>query len=138
MKDSNCIFCKLASGEIPTNTIYEDEQFRVILDAAPASKGHALILPKEHYANIYEIDEEVLAKASRLAKKIITHEKEILKCDGYNVVQNNGEVAGQTVFHYHMHLIPRYASDDNTNVIEWKHKEFTDDEMAQICKEMKL
>lgn len=138
MKDNNCIFCKLANGEIPTNAIYEDDDFKVILDVSPASKGHALILPKEHYANIYEIDEEVLAKASRLAKKIITHEKEILKCDGYNVVQNNGEVAGQTVFHYHMHLIPRYASDDNTNVIEWKHKEFTDDEMAQICKEMKL
>lgn len=138
MKDNNCIFCKLANGDIPTNAIYEDDDFKVILDASPASKGHALILPKEHYANIYEIDEEVLAKASRLAKKIITHEKDILKCDGYNVVQNNGEVAGQTVFHYHMHLIPRYASDDNTNVIEWKHKEFTDDEMAQICKEMKL
>lgn len=138
MKDNHCIFCKLANGEIPTNAIYEDEDFKVILDASPASKGHALILPKEHYANIYEIDDEVLAKASKLAKKIITHEKDVLKCDGYNVVQNNGEVAGQTVFHYHMHLIPRYASDDNTNVIEWKHKEFTDDEMAQICKEMKL
>lgn len=138
MKDNNCIFCKLANGEIPTNAIYEDEDFKVILDASPASKGHALILPKEHYANIYEIDDEVLAKASKIAKKIITHEKDVLKCDGYNVVQNNGEVAGQTVFHYHMHLIPRYASDDNTNVIEWKHKEFTDDEMAQICKEMKL
>ncbi|MDD6744256.1 MAG: HIT family protein [Roseburia porci] len=138
MKDNNCIFCKLANGEIPTNAIYEDEDFKVILDASPASKGHALILPKEHYANIYEIDDEVLAKASKLAKKIITHEKDVLKCDGYNVVQNNGEVAGQTVFHYHMHLIPRYASDDNTNMIEWKHKEFTDDEMAQICKEMKL
>ena len=138
MKDNNCIFCKLANGEIPTNAIYEDDDFKVILDASPASKGHALILPKEHYANIYEIDDEVLAKASKLAKKIITHEKDVLKCDGYNVVQNNGEVAGQTVFHYHMHLIPRYASDDHTNVIEWKHKEFPDDEMAQICKEMKL
>ena len=138
MKDNNCIFCKLANGEIPTNAIYEDDDFKVILDASPASKGHALILPKEHCANIYEIDDEVLAKASKLAKKIITHEKDVLKCDGYNVVQNNGEVAGQTVFHYHMHLIPRYASDDNTNMIEWKHKEFTDDEMAQICKEMKL
>ena len=138
MKDNNCIFCKLANGEIPTNAIYEDDDFKVILDASPASKGHALILPKEHYANIDEIDDEGLAKASKLAKKIITHEKDVLKCDGYNVVQNNGEVAGQTVFHYHMHLIPRYASDDNTNVIEWKHKEFTDDEMAQICKEMKL
>ena len=138
MKDSNCIFCKLANGEIPTNAIYEDDDFKVILDASPASKGHALILPKEHYANIYEIDDEVLAKASKLAKKIITHETDVLKCDGYNVVQNNGETAGQTVFHYHMHLIPRYAAEDNAGVLEWKHKEFSDEEMAQICRDMKL
>lgn len=138
MKDNNCIFCKLANGEIPTNAIYEDEDFKVILDASPASKGHALILPKEHYANLYEIDENVLAKAAKLAKRIIAHETEVLKCDGYNVVQNNGEVAGQTVFHYHMHLIPRYAKDDNRNVIEWKHKEYTDSEMSEICNQMQM
>ncbi len=137
MKDGNCIFCKLANGDIPTNSIYEDDDFNVILDASPASKGHALILPKQHYANVYEIDDEVLAKAAKLAKKIIVHEKEILGCDGYNIVQNNGEVAGQTVFHFHMHLIPRYKSDDNENVIEWKHKEFTDEQMKQICGQMK-
>ena len=130
MKDNNCIFCKLANGDIPTNAIYEDDDFKVILDASPASKGHALILPKEHYANIYEIDEEVLAKASRLAKKIITHEKEILKCDGYNVVQNNGEVAGQTVFHYHMHLIPRYEND-NAGIL-WEPGETTPEDMAEV------
>ena len=111
MRDDNCIFCKLANGDIPTNTVFEDEDFRVILDAAPESKGHALILPKQHYANIYEIDEEILGKAAKLAKKVIAHETEVLGCDGYNLVQNNGEVAGQTVFHFHMHLIPRYASD---------------------------
>ena len=66
MKDSNCIFCKLANGEIPTNSIYEDEDFRVILDASPASKGHALILPKEHFANVYEIDDELFGKAAKL------------------------------------------------------------------------
>ena len=96
MKDDNCIFCKLANGDIPTNTIYEDADFRVILDASPAAKGHALILPKQHYANMFEIDDEVLAKAAKLAKKVITHEKEVLGCDGYNVLQNNGEAAGQT------------------------------------------
>ena len=105
MRDDNCIFCKLANGDIPTNTVYEDEDFRVILDAAPESKGHALILPKQHYANIYEIDEEVLGKAAKLAKKVITHETEVLGCDGYNLVQNNGEVAGQTVNHFHLHFI---------------------------------
>ena len=78
MKDENCIFCKLANGDIPTNSIYEDDDFNVILDASPASKGHALILPKQHYANVYEIDDEVLAKAAKLAKKIIVHDKEML------------------------------------------------------------
>ena len=111
MKDTNCIFCKLANGEIPTNAIYEDEDFKVILDASPASRGHALILPKERYANIYEIESETLGKAIKLAQKIIAHETEVLGCDGYNIVQNNGEIAGQTVFHFHMHIIPRYKND---------------------------
>ena len=102
MKDDNCIFCKLANGQIPTNSIYEDDDFNVILDASPATKGHALILPKEHYANIFEIDEEILGKAAKLAKKIMIKEKDNLKCDGYNLLQNNGEVAGQTVFHFVM------------------------------------
>ena len=99
---------------------------------------YALILPKQHYANIFEIEDETLAKAAKLAKKIMTHEKDVLGCEGYNLVQNNGEVAGQTVFHFHMHLIPRYESDDNKNVIEWNHKEFTDDEMKKICDEMSM
>ena len=138
MRKDDCIFCKLANGDIPTNSIYEDDDFNVILDASPATKGHALILPKEHYSNIYEIDEEVLAKTIKLAKKIIVKETETLKCDGYNIIQNNGEVAGQTVFHIHMHLNPRYKDDDNANVIEWGHKEFSNDEFEQICKEKKM
>ena len=81
MKDDNCIFCKLANGDIPTNSIYEDDDFKVILDASPATKGHALILPKQHYANIFEIEDETLAKAAKLAKKIMTHEKDVLGCE---------------------------------------------------------
>ncbi len=138
MKDSNCIFCKLANGEIPTNSIYEDNDFRVILDASPAARGHALILPKEHFANVYEIDDETLGKAATLAKKVIAHETKVLKADGYNIVQNNGEIAGQTVFHFHMHLIPRYKSDQNAGVLSWRHAEFSDEEMKSICEEMKL
>ena len=130
MKDSNCIFCKLANGEIPTNAIYEDEEFKAILDASPATRGHALILPKNHYANVYEIDSEVLGKAAKLAQKIITHETEVLKCDGYNIVQNNGEVAGQTVFHFHMHLIPRYE-DDTVNV-KWQPGNLTEEDKKEI------
>ena len=136
MSVDNCIFCKLANGDIPTNSIYEDEDFNVILDASPATKGHALILPKQHYANMFEIDDEILAKAAKLAKRVITHEKEVLGCDGYNVLQNNGEVAGQTVFHFHMHLIPRY--DGEKAIIDWDHKDFSDDEMKAICNKMKF
>ncbi len=106
MKD-DCIFCKLANHVFDTNIIYEDDDFTVILDAGPATRGHALILPKEHYADLYEIPEELLAKAAILAKKVVTALTDKLNADGYNIVQNNGETAGQTVFHFHIHLIPR-------------------------------
>lgn len=138
MRDDNCIFCKLALGEIPTNSIYEDERFRVILDAAPASKGHALILPKEHYANLYEIDTELAGEAMKLAKKLAVHMTEVLKCDGFNLVQNNGEVAGQTVFHFHLHLIPRYKKMKNEDILTWTHETFSEDEMKEICTSLKM
>lgn len=130
MKDANCIFCKLANGEIPTATLYEDEEFRVILDASPASKGHALILPKEHYADLYELDDAAASKVLVLAKKMITKLTDILGCDGYNIVQNNGETAGQTVFHYHMHLIPRYKGDSVG--LGWNMGELTQEDKEDI------
>ena len=110
MKD-DCIFCKLANGVFPTNSIYEDEDFNVILDVGPATKGHALILPKEHYANLYELPEEKAVKVMILAKKLATKMTDRLGADGFNLVQNNGTCAGQTVFHFHFHLIPRYEND---------------------------
>lgn len=134
MKDENCIFCKLAGGEIPTATLYEDEDFRVILDANPAAKGHALIIPKEHYANLYELDDELAGKVLVLAKKMITKLTDILECDGYNIVQNNGEAAGQTVFHFHMHLIPRFK-DDGVGVT-WKMGELTEEDKNDILSKM--
>lgn len=130
MKDENCIFCKLANGEIPTSTLYEDEDFRVILDANPASKGHALIIPKEHYANLYELDDELASKVLVLAKKMITKLTDVLGCDGYNLVQNNGETAGQTVFHFHLHLIPRYKGD--AVGIGWKPGKLTEGDKEEI------
>lgn len=111
MKKDDCIFCKLANGDIPTNTIYEDNDFRVFLDAAPATKGHCLIVPKEHFDNLEELSDDVASKVFPLAKKMMKLLKEKLGWDGFNVVQNNGEVAGQTVFHFHTHLIPRYIDD---------------------------
>lgn len=108
----NCVFCNLAKGVWDSATLYEDEDFRVILDLGPAAKGHALILPKQHYANIFEIPEELAMKAMALAKKMAGIMTEALECDGFNIVQNNGEAAGQTVFHFHIHLIPRYTGDN--------------------------
>lgn len=130
----NCIFCKIANGEIPSATLYEDEEFRVILDLGPATKGHALILPKAHAANIYEISEDMAAKAMVLAKKMATKMTKALNCDGFNIVQNNGEPAGQTVFHFHMHLIPRYKGDEAG--ITWSSGTLTDDAKNEILEKM--
>ena len=132
---SDCIFCKIAGGDIPSATLYEDDEFRVILDLGPATKGHALILPKHHYANLYEIPEEMAAKAMVLAKKMATAMTEALGCDGFNIVQNNGEVAGQTVFHFHMHLIPRYEGEED--FLKWNPGTLTDEMRDDILSRMK-
>ena len=107
MVKDDCIFCKLANGVFSTNTVYEDEDFRVFLDASPATKGHCLIVPKNHFANLEEIDDETSKKVLPLAKKIMKLLKDKLHCEGLNLVQNNGELAGQTVFHFHMDVIMR-------------------------------
>lgn len=117
MKDGNCIFCKLASGDIPTMSVYEDDDFNVIFDAGPATLGHALILPKSHAANIFELDDELVAKAYILAKKVAAALMEVFDADGINILQNNNEAAGQSVFHFHIHLIPRYAGGEN--IVNW-------------------
>ena len=130
MKDCNCIFCKIANGEIPSSTVYEDEDFRVILDLGPASKGHALILPKEHFKDVTELDPKIAAKVLPLGAKLGTAMKKSLGCAGFNLVQNNGEAAGQTVFHFHMHLIPRYEND-NAGIL-WEPGETTPEDMAEV------
>ena len=130
MKDCNCIFCKIANGEIPSTTLYEDEDFRVILDLGPATRGHARLLPKNHFANLFELDDETAQKAILVAKKIAGKMKDALGADGFNLVQNNGEAAGQTVFHFHMHLIPRYEND-NAGIL-WEPGETTPEDMAEV------
>ena len=121
--------------EINRRKCRKKDDFRVILDLGPATKGHALILPKEHAADIYSIDEELAGKAFKLAKKITTRLKDVLGCDGYNIVQNNGEVAGQTVFHFHMHLIPRYKNDKSG--FGWKPGKLTDEDRDEILEKLK-
>jgi histidine triad (HIT) family protein len=118
MKKEDCIFCRIANGEIPSDTVYEDDCFRVILDLNPANPGHALILPKEHFADITELAEPYLSRVLALAAKIGQAQMKALGCDGFNVVQNNGEAAGQTVRHFHVHVIPR-KREETEKIVTW-------------------
>ena len=130
MKDENCIFCKIGSGDIPSYKLYEDEDFKVFLDLSPTSYGHALIIPKEHYKNLFELDDTIASKALVLAKKVGAAMMNTLHCDGLNVLQNNGEAAGQTMFHFHIHLIPRYKEDD-TKII-FAENSLTEDDAKKL------
>ncbi len=134
MREDNCIFCKIANGEIPSRTIYEDEKFRAILDLGPATKGHALILPKDHYEDLFAMPEELAAEAVKLAKRLAGVQKEKLHADGLNLVQNNGAAAGQTVRHFHIHLIPRYEGDGQT--IGWQPGEPSEAELDETLREI--
>lgn len=118
MKKEDCIFCKLANGDIPTNSLYEDDIVKVIFDLGPASQGHVLVIPKQHYDNIYSIDEDTAGHIFKVVSKIAKVLNKALDCEGMNILQNNGAIAGQTVFHFHMHIIPRYTNDSVK--ITWK------------------
>ncbi len=128
---SDCIFCRIIAGEIPSATVFEDEDFKAIMDIAPAAKGHIIILSKKHYANLYELEDSVASKALIVARRIAQAMKEELKCDGINILQNNGEAAGQTVFHFHIHVIPRY-NDDHV-IVPWTNQKYEDGEAAAIA-----
>ena len=112
MIDNNCVFCKIISGEFSSYTLYEDDDFKVIFDINPATYGHALLITKNHYKNLFELDDTVASKALVIAKKVATVLANELQCDGFNLLQNNEEIAGQTIFHFHIHLIPRYKNDN--------------------------
>ncbi len=129
--DNNCIFCKIIAGELPSATVYEDEDFKAIMDIAPAAKGHMVILSKRHCVNLLELDDASAAKGLVTARKLAVALKAELGCDGINLLQNNGEAAGQTVSHYHMHLIPRYENDSVK--IPWIPVKYTEGEMTALA-----
>ena len=135
MNMDDCIFCKIANGEIPSATVYEDSICRVILDVNPANKGHALIIPKEHFDNIYSMDAETAAKIFTIATEVAKAQKAELNPDGLNILQNNGEAAGQTVFHFHMHLVPRYIKDNVT--MTWIPGKADTEELSALSKALR-
>jgi len=134
MRKENCIFCKLANGEISTNALYEDDIVKAIFDLSPASKGHIIILTKEHFDDLYSVDEETAAHVFKVVTKLARSIKEALNCDGMNILQNNGELAGQTVFHFHMHIIPRYKGDNIK--LTWSQGEVSEDEIKNMIKKI--
>ncbi len=126
---SDCIFCKIINGDIPSATIYENDEFKAILDRFPANKCHVLIIPKKHVENIFSIEPKLAGRLFEFAAKLAPIMKKTFGFDNMNVVQNNGVIAGQTVNHFHIHLIPRYEND-SVNV-SWKQLELTDEQIEQ-------
>lgn len=106
----NCLFCKIALGEIPDTRVYEDETVFAMMDIFPESKGHLLVIPKQHAENLFECDEKTLAHIMAVSQRIAIAAKSALQADGIKIAQFNGAAAGQTVFHYHMHIVPAYEN----------------------------
>ncbi len=130
----NCIFCKIIAGEIPTTKIYEDADSFVFLDVNPINPGHTLLIPKEHHENIHEMPDELLEKLMPVAKKIANAIKVGMVADGVNIGQNNGQAAGQAVWHYHMHIIPRFSGD---GLEHWPGKPYMIGEAEETAEKIK-
>lgn len=135
---TNCIFCKIISGEIPSVKIYEDEHVFAFMDIMPLSKGHTLLIPKTHREFVYDLQPDEAAKLFSVAPKIASAIKETFNPEGMNLLNNNGAKAGQSVFHFHLHFIPRYGEKDGFGA-KWvtKEKEFTSERIQELAEEVK-
>lgn len=111
-RDENCIFCKIVAGDIPASIVYEDDNVIAFADIGQVTKGHTLLIPKDHQPNVYELQEDTASQLFRVVPKIANAIKKEFKPAGLNLVNNNGEAASQSVFHYHLHFIPRYGAED--------------------------
>ncbi|WP_422122720.1 HIT family protein [Planococcus sp. X10-3] len=135
---TNCIFCKIISGEIPSVKIYEDEHVFAFMDIMPLSKGHTLLIPKTHRESVYDLQGDEAAQLFSVAPKIASAIKETFNPEGLNLLNNNGAKAGQSVFHFHLHFIPRYGESDGFGA-KWltKEKEFTTERIQELAEEVK-
>ena len=111
MRDDDCIFCKIVAGELPSEIVQEDEHTLAFMDIHPWTRGHALVIPREHHENLYEIPEETLSQVMSAAKRLGGRVRDELNADGVNLLNSTGRAAWQTVFHFHVHVIPRYEDD---------------------------
>lgn len=108
----DCVFCRIVRGEAPANVVYEDEKALAFMDINPATPGHTLLIPKQHFRNVFDLDEEVAAHLMKVAVRLAPVIKEAMGADGLNILNANERAAFQSVFHFHLHLIPRWFDDD--------------------------
>ena len=133
---TDCIFCKIVNKEIPATILHEDEDVLVFMDIGPIIKGHALVIPKNHYDPITETPDEIVAKLHITAQKIAAAQMNALGADGVNIMQNNGKASGQEVPHVHVHVIPRF--DDDGHHWNWRPKKYDDfDEMNALADQLR-
>ena len=134
--NSNCIFCKIVKGEIPSTRVYEDDAILAFMDIGPVVKGHTLVIPKEHFDPITNTPPETLNKVMAVVQKIAKAQMNGLKADGVNVLQANGAVAGQVVPHLHFHVVPRFKTDGHH--WNWAAKKYEDPaEMKKLAEAIK-
>ena len=134
MKDTNCLFCKIVAGEIPAEKVYEDADTLAFLDIKPVNPGHTLVIPKDHYENVFEAPEEVWGKVMQSVKKVAHAMKNGLPVDDLNIAMNNGKHAGQVIFHAHVHVIPRYEGD---GFELWHGKDYAEGQSKIIAEKIK-
>jgi histidine triad (HIT) family protein len=129
-----CLFCKIVAGDIPSTRVFEDERTIAFMDINPGTRGHLLVIPREHSADLLEIGEEDLAACALTAQRMARLVKERLGADGVNLVNSCGAVAWQTVFHFHIHVIPRYTGDPLR--LPWQPTPGDRDEIAAAAREL--
>ena len=133
--DPNCIFCKIVAGEIPCFKLFEDEETLAFMDINPVHDGHCLVIPKAHSANVFEIEPEDFAAAARTATKVAKAVKAAVPCDGFNLMQANGDGAGQSVGHFHLHIVPRRSGDGL--LFNWEPKPGDRDRIAAVAERVR-
>ncbi|MDT8862017.1 HIT family protein [Alkalihalobacillus sp. MEB130] len=137
--DSNCIFCKIVKGDIPASKVYEDEHVLAFIDISQVTKGHTLVIPKTHHQDLFDLSEESAQHVFTTVPKVAKAIKQAYQAKGLNIVNNNGELAGQTVYHYHVHLIPRYGKGDGFGAVWKDHSaEYKPEDLQQIAKEISV
>jgi histidine triad (HIT) family protein len=135
MAHEDCIFCKVLAGEIPSEPVYEDEHAMAVMDINPWTRGHVVVFPRKHAANLFEIEDEELERVIVAVKRVAAKVRDGLDPDGVNLLQSNGRAAWQTIFHLHFHVIPRY--DDDPLELPTRPKPAEPEELAEVAKEIR-